>query len=113
VHVFRLAGIYGPGRNQLEALRQDRARRIDKPGQVFSRIHLTDIVAVLEASMAASRPGAIYNLADDEAAPPGDVIAFAAELLGLPAPPIVPTRTPSCHRWHKVSMPRTSGFETI
>ena len=90
VHVFRLAGIYGPGRNQLEALRQDRARRIDKPGQVFSRIHLTDIVAVLEASMAAPRPGAIYNLADDEAAAPGDVIAFAAELLGLPAPPIVP-----------------------
>jgi nucleoside-diphosphate-sugar epimerase len=71
-------------------VRQGRAKRIDKPGQVFSRIHVADLVAVLEASMNGPNPGAVYNVADDMAAPPGDVIAYAAELLGLPAPPLVP-----------------------
>jgi nucleoside-diphosphate-sugar epimerase len=90
VHVFRLAGIYGPGRNQLEAVANSTAKRIIKPGQVFSRIHVTDIAGVLEASIADPNPGRVYNVADDEPAPPQDVVAFAAELLGRPAPPEVP-----------------------
>lgn len=90
VHVFRLAGIYGPGRSQLDALRAGTAKRIDKPGQVFSRIHVDDIAAAVRLSMAAPRPGAIYNLADDEPAPPQEVVAYAAELLGAPPPPLIP-----------------------
>ena len=90
VHVFRLAGIYGPGRSALDAVRTGRAQRIDKPGQVFSRIHVADIVQALRASMAAPDPGAIYNLCDDDPAPPAEVIAFACELLGVPSPPLVP-----------------------
>ncbi len=93
VHVFRLAGIYGPGRNVLDQLRAGTARRIVKPGQVFSRIHVADIVAVLEASMARPRPGAVYNVADDEAAPPQDLVAHAARLLGVPPPPEEPFAT--------------------
>jgi nucleoside-diphosphate-sugar epimerase len=87
VHLFRLAGIYGPGRNPLAALREGRARRIVKPGQVFSRIHVEDIVAVLLASIARPDPGAIYNVADDEAADPAVVIEHAARLLGIAPPP--------------------------
>ncbi len=87
VHVFRLAGIYGPGRSQLDALRSGKARRIVKPGQLFSRIHVDDIVRVLIASMARHNPGTAYNLADDEAAPPEAVIDFAAALLGMAPPP--------------------------
>jgi len=90
VHVFRLAGIYGPGRSALETVRQGRAQRIDKPGQVFSRIHVADIVAVLRASMARPDPGAVYNVCDDDPAPPEAVIAYACELLGVPPPPLVP-----------------------
>jgi hypothetical protein len=90
LHIFRLAGIYGPGRSALDAVRQGRAQRIDKPGHVFSRIHVADIVAALRASMARPDPGAIYNLADDDPAPPEAVIAHACVLLGLPALPIVP-----------------------
>ncbi len=90
VHVFRLAGIYGPGRSALDAVRAGTARRIVKPGQVFSRIHVEDIATVLEASMARRNPGAIYNVCDDEPAPPQDVIAYAAALLDEPAPPDVP-----------------------
>lgn len=90
VHVFRLAGIYGPERNALVQLRAGTARRIDKPGQVFSRIHVDDIVAVLRASMARPAPGAVYNVADDLAAPPQDVVSFAADLLGVAPPPLVP-----------------------
>jgi nucleoside-diphosphate-sugar epimerase len=86
VHVFRLAGIYGPGRSALDALKAGTARRIVKPGQVFSRIEVEDLAAVLRASIARPRPGAIYNVCDDEAAPPSEVIAYAAALLGL-APP--------------------------
>jgi nucleoside-diphosphate-sugar epimerase len=89
-HVFRLAGIYGPGRSALDSIRAGTARRIEKPGQVFSRIHVDDIAAVLEASIARPHAGAIYNVADDEPAPPADVVAFAAELLGVPPPPLVP-----------------------
>jgi nucleoside-diphosphate-sugar epimerase len=92
VHLFRLAGIYGPGpgRSALAALRAGTARRVVKPGQVFCRIHLDDIVQVLRASMARPNPGAIYNLADDEPAPPQDVVAYACDLLGVPAPPEIP-----------------------
>jgi nucleoside-diphosphate-sugar epimerase len=90
VHLFRLAGIYGPGRNALETVRRGRARRIVKPGQVFGRIHVDDIVATLCASIARPNPGAAYNLADDEAAAPQDVILHACELLGIEPPPEVP-----------------------
>ena len=90
VHVFRLAGIYGPGRSAFDALREGRAQRIDKPSQVFSRIHVDDIAAVLEASIRRPRPGAVYNVCDDDPAPPADVVVFAARLLGTPPPPLVP-----------------------
>ncbi|WP_226622036.1 SDR family oxidoreductase [Alloyangia pacifica] len=89
LHIFRLAGIYGPGRGPFEKVRQGTARRIVKPGQVFSRIHVDDIAQVLEASIRQPRPGAIYNLCDDDPAPPEDVLLHAAELLDLPAPPEV------------------------
>ena len=90
VHVFRLAGIYGPGRGPFEKVRQGTARRVIKEGQVFSRIHVDDIAAVLRASIARPNPGAAYNVNDDHPAPPEDVIAHAAELLGLPIPPAIP-----------------------
>jgi nucleoside-diphosphate-sugar epimerase len=90
VEVFRLAGIYGPGRSALDRLREGRAQRIVKPGQVFSRIHVDDVAGALAASIAAPRPGSVWNLADDEPAPPQDVIAYAADLLGLPPPPEIP-----------------------
>jgi nucleoside-diphosphate-sugar epimerase len=90
VHLFRLAGIYGPGRSALDTVRAGNAKRIDKPGQVFSRIHVEDIAAVLRASMARPNPGAAYNLCDDEAAPPQEVIAYACALLGVEPPPLVP-----------------------
>jgi len=144
VHVFRLSGIYGPGRSALDtvragqarridkpghlfarihvddiaavlrasmarpgpgavynvcddepapavdAVRAGRARRIDKPGHLFARIHVDDIAAVLRASMARPGPGAVYNVCDDEPAPAADVVAFACELLGVDAPPLVP-----------------------
>lgn len=86
LHIFRLAGIYGPGRGPFAKVKKGTARRIIKPGQVFSRIHVDDIAQVLAASIARPNPGAIYNLCDDDPAPPQDVIAYAAELLGFPAP---------------------------
>lgn len=91
-HLFRLAGIYGPGpgRSALAAVRAGTARRIDKPGQMFGRVHVDDIVQVLRASMARPNPGAIYNVADDEPAPPQDVITFACALLSVTPPPEVP-----------------------
>lgn len=90
VHLFRLAGIYGPGRNALETVRSGRARRIVKPGQVFSRIHVDDIAAVLAASIDQPNPGAAYNVCDDDPAPPQDVIAHACGLLGVEPPPEIP-----------------------
>jgi nucleoside-diphosphate-sugar epimerase len=92
-HVFRLAGIYGPGRNQLVALKEGTARRIVKPGQMFSRIHRDDIAGACLASLVNPRPGAIYNVADNEPAPPQDVIAYAAALLGREPPPEEPFET--------------------
>ncbi len=87
LHIFRLAGIYGPGRGPFEKVRQGTARRIVKPGQVFSRTHVADIAQVLDASIARPNPGGIYNVCDDDPAPPEDVIAYAADLLGMPVPP--------------------------
>ena len=90
LHIFRLAGIYGPGRGPFEKVRNGTARRIIKQGQVFSRIHVDDIAHILAASIERPNPGAIYNLCDDDPAPPQDVIEHAAKLLGLPVPPAVP-----------------------
>lgn len=90
VQIFRLGGIYGPGRSPLKQLREGKARRIIKPGQVFNRIHVADIAATLHASLDAPSPGRIYNLVDDEAAAPQDVVSYAADLLGLAPPPEIP-----------------------
>lgn len=90
LHIFRLAGIYGPGRGPFAKVRDGTARRILKPGQVFSRIHVDDIAQVLLASIDRPDPGAIYNVCDDDPAPPEDVIGHAALLLGLPLPPAIP-----------------------
>jgi nucleoside-diphosphate-sugar epimerase len=89
VQIFRLAGIYGPGRSVFDKLHAGTARRIRKDGQVFSRIHVEDIASVLEASIARPAAGAIYNVADDEPAAPDEVVAYAAKLLGVQAPPEV------------------------
>ncbi|NPD14331.1 SDR family oxidoreductase [Xinfangfangia sp. D13-10-4-6] len=89
VHIFRLAGIYGPGRGPFEKIRNGTARRIMKEGQVFSRIHVDDIVQVLLASMARPRPGRIYNVCDDLPSSAAEVLSFAAGLLGLPEPEAV------------------------
>jgi nucleoside-diphosphate-sugar epimerase len=90
VHIFRLAGIYGPGRSAFDALRAGIAKRIHKPGQVFSRIHVEDVASVLIASIEKPRSGAVYNVCDDDPAPPEAVVAHAAELLGVEPPPLVP-----------------------
>ncbi|WP_299010415.1 SDR family oxidoreductase [uncultured Caulobacter sp.] len=90
VTVFRLPGIYGPGRSALDRLRAGEGRRIVKPGQVFSRIHVDDIVSGLLASLDKPRAGGVYNLVDDEPAPPQDVMEHAARLLGAPVPPDLP-----------------------
>jgi len=90
LHVFRLAGIYGPGRSPLDKVRAGRAQRIASPGHLFSRIHVADIAGVLKASMAKPNPGGVYNLCDDDPAEPSAVIKFACELLGAPVPEEVP-----------------------
>ncbi|MEM9785887.1 MAG: SDR family oxidoreductase [Pseudomonadota bacterium] len=93
LHIFRLAGIYGPGRGPFSKVRNGTARRIIKKGQIFSRTHVADIARVLAASINKPNPGAAYNVCDDDPAPPEDVIAYAAELLGLPIPPAVDYET--------------------
>lgn len=90
MHVFRLAGIYGPGRSALDNVRDGSAKRVDKPGQVFSRIHVEDIAGVLRASMAQPNLGAVYNVADDRPTPSHEVVAYACELLGVEPPPLIP-----------------------
>ncbi len=90
MHLFRLAGIYGPGRSALDHVRRGTARRVDKPGQVFSRIHVADIAATLRASMARPTLGAVYNLADDLPSPAHEVVEYACRLLGVEPPPLVP-----------------------
>jgi len=89
LHIFRLAGIYGPGRGPFEKVRDGSARRIHKAGQVFSRIHVDDIAHVLHAALQRPHPG-VYNVCDDDPASPEDILGLAAEMLGLPPPPIVP-----------------------
>ena len=84
--IMRLSGIYGPGRSAIEALREGRARRLVKRGQVFNRIHVADIAGAAE-TLARSRFNGIVNVTDDEPAPPQDVVSFGAELLGVEAPP--------------------------
>jgi dTDP-4-dehydrorhamnose reductase len=89
--IFRLAGIYGPGRNSLERLRAGTEKRIDKPEQVFNRIHVEDIAAtVLAGIRAGSKATGVFNVTDDEAAPPQDIVAYAAGLLGIEPPPLIP-----------------------
>lgn len=87
--IFRLPGIYGPGRSALDTVRQGRAKRIYKEGQVFNRMHVDDIAAALHASLKNPRADTLFNLSDDEPAPPQDVIEFACELLGVEPPPLV------------------------
>jgi len=86
ITVLRLAGIYGPGRNALTQVARGDARRIVKAGQVFNRIHVEDIAQAIDAAFA-RRASGIFNIADDEPSPPGDPLAFAAQLLGVPPPP--------------------------
>lgn len=90
VHIFRLSGIYGPGSSALDSVRAGMARRIDKPGQVFNRVHVEDIAQALSASFARPNPGSIYNLADDNPEPSHEVIKYACELLGKEPPPCIP-----------------------
>ncbi len=89
VAILRLAGIYGPGRNALETIRSGTARRIDKPGQVFNRIHVADIAQSIAACFERRTDG-IFNVADDEPTPQGEPIVFAAHLLGIAPPPEIP-----------------------
>ncbi len=89
IGIFRIAGIYGPGRNALVALAEGTARRLVKPGQVFNRIHVSDIARTLATATEQDAAG-IFNLADDEPAPPQDVVAYAAGLMGIPVPPDLP-----------------------
>ncbi|MEI6556924.1 MAG: SDR family oxidoreductase [Rhodospirillaceae bacterium] len=89
-HVFRLAGIYGPGRSALDQVRAGTAKRIDKPDHLFSRIHVDDISNVLIASFARPNPGAIYNVCDDRPAAPAEVVTEASRLLGVEPPPLQP-----------------------
>jgi len=93
VDILRLAGIYGPGRNALANLRAGAARRVVKPGQVFNRIHVDDIAEVARRLVEAGGAGEIWNVADEEPAPPQDVVAFAAKLLGVAPPPEEPFET--------------------
>lgn len=90
VHVFRLAGIYGPGRGPFAKLRRGVAQRVIKKNQVFSRIHVDDIAQVLLASIDKPNPGRVYNVCDDDPQPPQVVIEYAAQLLGMEPPPAVP-----------------------
>jgi nucleoside-diphosphate-sugar epimerase len=89
IAVLRLAGIYGPGRNALVQVANGTAKRIIKPGQIFNRIHVADIAQVIDNAFA-RRANGIFNVSDDEPAPPQDVISFAADLLDIPAPPETP-----------------------
>ncbi len=92
VQIFRLSGIYGPGRNAFENFKKGKARRLIKPGQVFNRIHVADIAGALETAMAVQSTR-IFNVTDDEPAPPQDVVTLAAELLGVAPPPEIPFET--------------------
>ncbi|MDI1282792.1 MAG: SDR family oxidoreductase [Reyranella sp.] len=88
--IFRLPGIYGPGRSALDQVKAGTARRIDKPGQIFSRAHVADIAATVVKAMTSPHPGSLYNVADDLPVSTGEVVAFACELLGVPVPSSIP-----------------------
>ena len=90
--IFRLPGIYGPGRSQLERVREPGARRIVKPGQVFSRAHVADIASALRLAIATRNPTRVFNICDDEPAPAEEVLVYAAQLLDLAPPPAVAHR---------------------
>ncbi|MGH6720227.1 MAG: SDR family oxidoreductase [Alphaproteobacteria bacterium] len=90
VHLFRLAGIYGPGRSVIDQVRAGTARRIAKPGHVFSRVHVADVAATLAASIARPHGGRTYNVCDDAPEEPAVVVEFACRLLGVAPPPLVP-----------------------
>jgi nucleoside-diphosphate-sugar epimerase len=92
VALLRLGGIYGPGRNAFVNLAKGTARRLVKPGQLFSRIHVADIAGVLK-HLAERATGGIFNVVDDEPAPPQDVVAYAARLMGVEPPPEIPFET--------------------
>ncbi|MCC2097007.1 MAG: SDR family oxidoreductase [Hyphomicrobiales bacterium] len=91
LHILRLAGIYGPGRNAFENLRKGRAKRVIKPGQVFNRIHVEDIARTITACLDRTTRGElrVWNVADNEPAPPQDVVTFAADMIGVDPPPEV------------------------
>lgn len=89
VQIFRLGGIYGPGQNAVENVRDGTARRIIKPGQVFNRIHVDDIAGAVMAGLSNPEIGPAINVVDNEPAPPQDVVTYAAELLGVAPPPEV------------------------
>jgi len=93
LQILRLAGIYGPGKNALVNLKTGTARRLIKPGQVFNRIHVEDIARAIAAAFAFDGPSALWNVSDDEPAPPQDVVAYAAQLMNLPCPPDIPFET--------------------
>lgn len=113
VHVLRLAGIYGPGRSALDAARAGRARRVVRPGHVFSRIHVDDVVAALAASIARPAPGAVYDLADEAPAANEEVVSFACQLLDLPPPPPEPWEAlPAGLREFYAESRRVSGART-
>ena len=111
VAVLRLSGIYGPGRNAFVNLANGTARRLVKPGQVFNRIHVDDIAGALW-HLAAATPGGIFNVTDDEPAPPQDVVAYAAELMGLRRRRKCRSRPPNFRPWRGPSMARTSASPT-
>ena len=90
VMVFRCVAIYGPGRNLLASVRQGRARRIEKPGLVFSRIHVEDLAQTLEASIKNPKSGEIYNVSDDRPSPPSETVEYACKLLNVKPPPLIP-----------------------
>lgn len=89
MHIFRIAGIYGPGRSALDSVRAGVARRIEKPGHVFNRVHVDDIIQTLYASMQKPNPGSIYNICDDLPTPSHEVITYACKKLGIKPPPMI------------------------
>jgi len=108
ITVFRLSGIYGPGRSPFDRLRRGTARRLARPGHITSRIHVDDIVSALRASLSRPRGGAIYNLSDDEPASSAEVMRYAAHLLAVPPPPLEPFTAatnipPAARRFHEES----------
>ena len=111
-HLFRLAGIYGPGRSPFAKLRDGTARVVHAPGHVVNRIHVDDIVSALRASMAAPCPGDIYNIADGHPAPPAEVMNYAAGLSGRPPPPRVSLSDPSVSAMARSFYAETKRIDT-